>query len=94
MFLRQQRFGEGAGECTSTLRIRGLKVGNECGPLPGFCISVHSAGVLKVLCFDTDLQVFILKVVRRFIFQAAGPPTGTVNAELGKGSPGKQRASD
>jgi len=40
--------------------------------------------VLKVLCFDTDLQVFILKVVRRFIFQAAGPPTGTVNAELGR----------
>jgi hypothetical protein len=30
-----------------------------CGSDPlGFCVSVHSAGV-EVLCFDTDLEVFI-----------------------------------
>jgi hypothetical protein len=29
-------------------------------PSPLFFVSVHSAG-LKVLCFDNDLQVFILK---------------------------------
>src|ERR1700676_922765 len=33
-------------------------------PSPRFCVSVHSKGV-KALCFDTLLQVFILKELVR-----------------------------